>query len=317
MPELPEVEHLRRTLADALVGRTVTRARLIRRDVLVREGDPPGGFSRSGRRPASRRVPGAELLSGQRVTGITRHGKQLAIGADSGRVLCAHLGMSGQLIHLGRRARAANASHVHASWSLDDGSRLLHRDPRRFGGLWAFASHDALRAARWSRLGPDALTIDARALSARLARTSRAVKSALLDQSVIAGVGNIYADEALFDARLHPARPGATITSDESLRLARALRRILRDAIRAGGSTLRDYADARGDPGAFQLEHRVYARAGEPCLRCAAPLESALLAQRTTVWCPRCQASPSPHAFHTDRGSAHRDASLSLCEGEV
>ena len=323
MPELPEVEHLRRTLARSLIGRRVTRVSLVRRDVVARPSDPPGGFSRSNRRPASRTVPPAELLSRQRIADVLRHGKQLAILADTGRAVGVHLGMSGNLLLLPPRSRAPT-EHVHAAWSLDDRSRLLFRDPRRFGGLWTFPSLNDLRARRWRPLGPDALSITPRSLHARLARTSRCVKAALLDQHLIAGVGNIYADEALFLARIAPHRRADHTTPDDASCLARALRRVLRDAIRAGGSTLRDYTDASGTPGTFQRRHHVYARAGLPCTRCRAPLAAAQIAQRTTVWCPRCQplvihiSSPSSCSSGSSPGAQVRRArSPSGCERRV
>ena len=317
MPELPEVEHLRRTLEPLVVGRMVSRVRLERRDVVVRASDPPGGFSRSGLAPTTQRVPARELLSGQRVLEIVRHGKQMAIVSDSGRALCVHLGMSGQVLHLPPGARAKQADHVHVVWTLDDGSHVLFRDPRRFGGIWVFASFDALRSTRWSALGPDALTVGGRALHARLGHTARPVKAALLDQSVIAGVGNIYADEALFLSRIHPATRSEDLDATDAARLARAIRGVLRQSIGAGGSTLRDYADAAGAPGKFQLNHRVYGRAGEACTACGISLESAVLAQRTTVWCPLCQPVASPRSIPTIREVGSAVGSLSLCEKRV
>jgi formamidopyrimidine-DNA glycosylase len=283
VPELPEIEHLRRTLGPLLVGRHVRAARLLRRDVAH----------------AERRVSARDLLAGGVVRDLWRHGKQLAIAGDSGRVVCVHLGMSGQLRHLPPRSRIPDPTHVHCVWSLcePDGApagRLLFRDPRRFGGIWVFPSRPALAAARWDRLGPDALAIDAGELGRRLGRTGRAVKAVLLDQAVVAGIGNIYADEALFEAGIHPLTPARRIPDAGIGRLAAAIRATLEPAIAAGGSTLRDYVDARGREGAFVRAHRVYGRAGEPCLRCGRSLERADVAQRTTVWCPACQRALPP-----------------------
>ncbi|MEZ6242503.1 MAG: bifunctional DNA-formamidopyrimidine glycosylase/DNA-(apurinic or apyrimidinic site) lyase [Phycisphaerales bacterium] len=292
MPELPEVETVRRTLEARVVGRRVTSATLKRRDVLVMPGDPAGGFSRA--RGEGRveygRVRQRDLLAGDVLGEVIRHGKQLAIVGDSGRVVCVHLGMSGNLIWRAPRARLEHAGHVHTVWRLDDGSRLVFRDPRRFGGLWAFPSLEALWASRWDALGPDAIRVRAPQLQRALARTDRAVKAALLDQSVVAGVGNIYADEALFGAGVDPRRPGASLTPAECASLARQIRGVLARAVTARGSTLRDYRDANGDSGAYQLAHSVYGRGGEPCPKCGGALASALVAQRTTVWCPSCQA---------------------------
>ncbi|MFI4898019.1 MAG: bifunctional DNA-formamidopyrimidine glycosylase/DNA-(apurinic or apyrimidinic site) lyase [Phycisphaerales bacterium JB059] len=287
MPELPEVESVRRTLDERLVGRRVEAARLFRRDVLVCPGDPLGGFARSGQAPPDTRVPLRRLLRGEVIASTERLGKQLALVGDSGNVMLVHLGMSGQLLLTDRPASAHD--HVHAAWTFDRGERLLFRDPRRFGGLWSFPGLEALRAARWDALGPDALTLRGADLAQRLARTRRPVKAVLLDQRAVAGVGNIYADEALFAASIDPARPADRLSPDEARDLARAIRRILRQAIRAGGSTLRDYRTPAGARGSFQLRHRVYARSGLPCRRCGETLESLTLAQRTTVRCPSCQ----------------------------
>ncbi|MHC5027133.1 MAG: Fpg/Nei family DNA glycosylase, partial [Planctomycetota bacterium] len=141
----------------------------------------------------------------------------------------------------------------------------------------------------WRRLGPDALTITSAELAKRLRRTRRAVKAALLDQSVLAGVGNIYADEALFGSRLHPARRADGLARAEVRDLARELRRTLGRAVDSGGSSLRDYVDAEGRKGGYAAYHQVYGRGGEPCVRCSTRLERMLLAQRTTVFCPQCQ----------------------------
>ncbi len=289
MPELPEVETIRLALDGRLVGRTITRARLHRRDMLVMPGDPPGGFSRSCGESTPKRVRRADLLEGAVVVRTLRHGKQLAIVADNARVLCIHLGMSGQLLLTSPKPRSQSLTHTHADWTFDDGVRLIFRDPRRFGGLWSFPSVQALLSARWNALGPDGLSLSARQLREALAGVRRPVKGALLDQARIAGVGNIYADEALFAAGISPGRPCDAVTNAEATALAREIRSILRRAIKAGGSSLRDHRTPDGDPGSFQLAHKVYGRAGQPCPRCHALLISEQLAQRTTVSCPACQ----------------------------
>jgi formamidopyrimidine-DNA glycosylase len=251
--------------------------------------DPPPG-----------RIRPTELLAGATVADIRRHGKQLAIIAADGRALSVHLGMTGQLIYKpGRAPKAATPAggrtdHVHAAWRLEEGGHLLFRDPRRFGGLWSFPSVEALIAARWSPLGPDALTISTDRLAPRLAATARPIKAALLDQVVLAGVGNIYADEALFHARLHPAMPAKALEPAQVDRLARAIRDILGRAVQAGGSTLRDYVDANGQPGRHQFSHSVYGRAGLACRVCGSILVGSTLAQRTTVHCPQCQGPSAP-----------------------
>lgn len=294
MPELPEVESVRTSVEPFIVGRRVLAARLFRRDVLITPGDPPGGFSRQRgtRQPAPRRYPRTDLLAGMTIIRVDRRGKQLAIIAHhddasaAEAALVVQLGMTGGLQFFDPSTRTS-PTHVHAAWHFEHG-RLLFRDPRRFGGLRAFRSSADLHE-HWEGLGPDALSITPRELGAALKDSSRPLKAALLDQAVLAGVGNIYADEALHAARLHPARPAGFLTRSETVRLARAVREVLLASVEAGGSTLRDYADATGAPGSYQRSHEVYGRAGQPCRRCRQPLDSARLAQRATVWCPVCQ----------------------------
>jgi len=185
--------------------------------------------------------------------------------------------------------------HVHASWLLDDGTSLVFRDPRRFGGLWFFDDAAERNERLWSRLGEDALTVTAAALARALSGRRTPIKSALLDQHTLAGVGNIYADEALFLSGIHPTTPASELGNGgpregESKALAAAIRRLLRAAIERGGASIRSYVDANGRSGRSQLTHRVYGRGGEPCLRCGERLEFSTIAQRTTVWCPSCQS---------------------------
>lgn len=294
MPELPEVERVRASL-EPLVGRTVVRARLRRRDVLVVPGDPPGGFSRTRETVRPKRYTAGMLLADARIEAVLRHGKQLAIAARRGAetpILAGHLGMTGRFLLIEPGRRVAAGPHVHAEWSLDDGTRLRFEDPRRFGGLWALPSRDALRE-RWSVLGVDPLAVDdaalARALERGLSVSRRAIKAALLDQRVVAGVGNIYADESLWAACIAPDRLGADLAPSEHRKLAEAIRAILSRSLEAGGSTLRDYRDASGEVGSFQAQHAVYGRGGFPCPRCGATLVSGVLGQRSTVSCPQCQ----------------------------
>lgn len=295
MPELAEVETVRRSVARALVGRWIERVTVRRRDVVVTELDPPGGFSRarSGAVATPKRVPGAMLLAGDRVSGVVRHGKQLAIVGDTGRVVCVHLGMSGRLLVAGAGERLARASwgeaHDHVVWRMEGGGRLVFRDPRRFGGVWLSPSVEHLRRVRWAGLGVDALEVTGALLRERAGGSARAVKAVLLDQNVLAGVGNIYADEALFRAGVSPTTPARGLGASAWGRIASSVRAVLGEAIEAGGSSLRDYTDSDGTPGGFAQEHRVYGRGGEACVVCGGILEASTLAQRTTVWCPVCQ----------------------------
>jgi len=352
MPELPEVEAVRRGLEAAILRCTVADATLHRRDVVVAQGDPPGGWSRRPRTPQPpldhpanrsaaatstsnppasprRRVTKDDLLRGAAVTDVLRKGKVIAIRADSGAALVVRLGMTGSLLLRPAGRPLPNSDHVHITWRLTpptqprspsrrstsspavrtstggDASasgplRLVFRDPRRFGGVWLCPTWDHVLEHHFHRLGPDALDITPDQLATALAprrspstaaaqlRPARSIKAALLDQATIAGVGNIYADEALFAARIGPLRPAAELTDDETSRLAHELRRILHAAVRAGGTTIRDYLNTSGDPGGFH-EHAVYGRAGLPCIRCGETLQARSVAQRTTVACHACQ----------------------------
>ena len=277
MPELPEVETVRRGLESRILGGTVTRVRLDRPDY-VRHG------STSAR----------AMLRGATITALIRRGKRLAILADDGRALDLHLGMSGQVLTLTGRQDAG--THAHATWWItapDWQGRVVMRDPRRFGCLRTHASHADLEAA-WASLGPDALTVRASTLQSRLGRSRAAIKTKLLDQHAVAGIGNIYADESLFRARIHPASRCCDLNAEAYAALGRAVRLVLRRGIERGGSTLSDFVDIDGQQGGYQQSHTVYGRAGEPCRRCRTHLEHGLFAQRTTVWCPRCQRIEKP-----------------------
>ena len=275
MPELPEVETVRRTLEPRVLGRRVTVARLRRRDICELL-------------PGAKRTP-EHLLQGATITKTLRHGKQLALIADGGRVVCIHLGMSGVVSWATSLPRFTSADHAHAWWRLDDGSAIVFADPRRFGGLWLSPDMATLQREKWGVLGVDALVVYGRALRQAAGESERIVKAALLDQSVLAGVGNIYADESLFVARIAPTRACLTLSEVEWERLAAAVRKVLGDALEGGGSTLRDYRDSNGQRGTFQLRHAVYGRGGEACLVCRGMLRHAVLGQRMTVWCPACQ----------------------------
>ena len=293
MPELPEVERVRLSLLP-LIGRKVTEV-IVRRAGVVERCE----HGKANVRPGAKGLAAA-LLAGQRIAELARHGKQMAIVAgagsanDAGRgthpagCLCVHLGMTGSLVH-GARSNDANAPHAHLVWHLDDNTQLVFDDPRRFGGVWTFTSLDQLVAARWSKIGPDALVIAADDLHARLQRTQRGLKAALLDQGVVAGLGNIYVDELLFTCGLHPRCPARRLPVNAVHHLVERMKILLLAAIEAGGSSLRDYVDGTGQPGAFQNRHQVYGRGGQPCVRCGGRLSSATIGGRTTVFCRACQ----------------------------
>ncbi len=305
MPELPEVESVRRQLHDAIVGRVIVRAQLRRPDYLTVIANP---VPRLGVRdkPCSlaqdpslkTQDPSHHLLQAHHVTTTTRKGKQLAIHTAEGPVLLLQLGMSGEVQITAPSASPppnvsfadlASPPHTHALWQLDNHTLIRFIDPRRFGHLTWFPSLDSLHHHRWDHLGPDALTITPADLAAALRSTTRHIKAALLDQSLLAGVGNIYADEALHLARLHPKRPAHRLTDAEITRLAHAVTTTLAAAVHAGGSTISTYRSPAGVPGNHQVAHRVYARATQPCLTCTTPLKAQTIAQRTTTWCPTCQ----------------------------
>ena len=183
--------------------------------------------------------------------------------------------------------------HVHAEWGfgLVDGSscRLLHRDPRRFGWLEVHDDIDAVHRAWQASLGPDALELQVDSIAEAMRRSARPVKAVLLDQSVVAGIGNIYADESLFRASVHPSRKARSLDEVTLRRLVGSIRSVLRKAVDMGGSTIRDHRTVEGRWGSYQRLHRVYGRGDLPCHRCGTPLRSMTLQQRATVFCPRCQ----------------------------
>lgn len=278
-----------------LLGRRVASCTIYRRDVLIAPGDPPGGFSRArrGRRSAAAPVSDADMLVGLTIVELRRHGKQLAIiGGNQARpsgALVVQLGMTGHLsVHGSPSPAAPVPPHTHARWTLETGDHFDFVDARRFGGLRVFRSLGEL-ADHWSGLGPDGLVVSGDHLSSALGDSTRCIKAALLDQAMVAGVGNIYADESLFLAGIRPQTRCRRIRRDAWDGLAENIREVLASAVNAGGSTLRDYADANGAAGRYQGQHRVYGRQDEPCVRCGLRLRSCVLAQRMTVWCPACQ----------------------------
>lgn len=271
MPELPEVETTRRGLMPHLQGRRLDRLQ-VHQPRLRWPVDPQLG----------------ERLSGRRIERIERRAKYLLFQLDDGACLIIHLGMSGSLRL--ESAGQPRRKHDHLELSLQDCPLLLrYHDPRRFGSwLWQASGelHPLLR-----ELGPEPLEADFRA--ERLWRASRgrrtAVKVFLMDQSVVVGVGNIYASEALFAAGIDPRRAAGRVSRLRFERLVLAVRAVLQRAIGEGGTTLRDYLDPSGTPGYFAQSLDVYERAGLPCKCCATPIRRVVLGQRASYWCPACQ----------------------------
>jgi formamidopyrimidine-DNA glycosylase len=273
MPELPEVETIRLALEPHVVGRrfdqvTIDDARLVR--------------------PFEPRAVAAEL-EGERVTALDRRGKYLIVRFESGRALLIHLRMTGSIRHA-PPGSLEDDPYRRAVVRLDDGSDVAYRDVRRFG-TWHLLEPHEVDPYLAERLGREPLEpgFTARRLAERLADRRAPIKAALLDQRTVAGLGNIYADEALWRARVHPLRPAGTLERDEVTRLARGIRDALRAGIARQGASLRDYSTPDGARGRMQEEFRVYGRAGEPCRRCGTPIDKIRAAGRGTWYCPHCQ----------------------------
>ena len=285
MPELPEVECIRLCLQRECVGSTITLHKLAREDIVGSLQSPRG--HRVGLRS---RTPKIALLDGAKLVSFERKGKQLALMADDGRSLIIRLGMSGQILLVG--SIDPNLKHVHAAWlvaSKNNSQYLLFRDPRRFGSILPCKNKNDLNE-HWCRLGPDALTISVSDLCRITKNKKVGMKSLLLNQSKICGLGNIYVDEALFMARIHPEKYVRSLNEKQIQRVAFCVRTILMRAIQAGGTTLRDYCVPDGSFGAFQKKHQVYGRQGLLCTSCQSVILGAVIAGRTTAFCPTCQA---------------------------
>lgn len=285
MPELPEVETVVRGLRVSLPGRTISDVRLGKADFV----DDPASL--------------AECLPGKRIAEVVRLGKFICVALEPRKELSGAAGASGFrlnfIIHLGMtgqltvcRASEPIKAHTHCFFALDDGQELRYRDIRRFGrmllvpesGMREFLGH----------LGKEPLLISPQEFCKDFSSRRARVKALLLDQRVLRGVGNIYADESLFRARLHPARIAAGLTKKQLLALRRAVREILEAAIRSRGSSISDYVDAEGKRGEFQQRHRVYQRKGKPCFRCREKIRRVIVAGRSSYFCPRCQRAPRP-----------------------
>jgi formamidopyrimidine-DNA glycosylase len=275
MPELPEVEVLRRGLERLLPGDRIAgvevRHRGLRERVQVRE--------------LERRCAGRGVL------GVRRRGKYVLLDLEGGSTLVVHLGMSGRLTVV--PAATPTAPHEHLRLPLASGRDLRFRDPRRFGLVFAAPTEGLENDPHFAALGVEPLTADftGQLLLARARATRRRapVKNFLLDGRAVVGVGNIYASEALFAAGIHPRRSVGRLSAERWTALAAAVRRVLRRAIREGGTTLNDFADADGQAGEFQGSLAVYGRAGESCRRCRATIRRTVMGARSTYYCPRCQ----------------------------
>ena len=279
MPELPEVETVVRGLRAVLPGRRIVGVRLGKTDFI----EDPAAVS--------------DLLPERSITGIERVGKYIlfdltaAPGAKNPEEhlnLLVHLGMTGWL-----RVEPADSTapaHTHATFELDDGRELRYTDIRRFGQI-RIIPQKTIESFQGG-LGREPLEISAAEFQSRLADRRARIKALLLDQRVFRGIGNIYADESLWQARIHPARLAARLNVEELKRLRSAIRTVLRKAISLRGSSISDFRDANGEPGEYQNHHRVYGREGKPCPRCGTPILRIIVAGRSSYFCPQCQRAP-------------------------
>lgn len=275
MPELPEVETIRGQLAERIAGRRIAGVEIL--DPKLIEPALPDEF--------------AAAVVGETISAVGRRGKYLLFEFADGEVLGLHLRMTGH-IHWRPGPPAAPPRFLRAQFELDDGATLTFSDQRRFGRAWMLPGDPARRRAYWrGRVGPEPLAagFSADRLARVLAGRAGPIKAVLLNQAFLAGVGNMYADEALFQARIHPERPAGELTRAEVGRLHRAIRDRLRVAIANGGASIDDYRDGLGQPGSMQHLLRVHLHEGEACPRCRTTIVKTRVAQRGTYTCPKCQ----------------------------
>jgi formamidopyrimidine-DNA glycosylase len=270
MPELPEVETIVRDLARLLPGAKIKRVEVARPDLI--DGDTPDGF--------------AEKVTGKKIRTVVRRAKNIVMDLGGERLL-VNLGMTGRL--LVTRAEDEEPTHLGVRMALDKGRELRYHDVRRFGRLWTMT--DAEWQAWEGGLGVEPLSDDFSAewIVAAAARSKVAVKVWLMDQARVVGVGNIYASEALFRARVDPRRPANTLSAAELARVRDGVRDVLQEAIDHRGTTFLDYRDARGEEGAFASRLKVYDREGQPCSGCKGNIERIVQGGRSTFFCPSCQ----------------------------
>jgi formamidopyrimidine-DNA glycosylase len=284
MPELPEVETVARGLQKSVAGRRILSVRLGKTDFI----DDPVALEQE--------------LPGRQIEKVERYGKFMLLrlsargnavaDSENGDVeeasLLVHLGMTGQLAP--SAAAQPSAKHTHVWFGLDDGRELRYTDPRRFGRI-AYLS-GALLADELTAFGADPLLVSAEEFASRIRSRNAQIKALLLDQSVLRGVGNIYADESLWRAKIHPMRRGTELSAKQAHLLRRVLQDVLRKAILARGSSISDFLDAEGQPGEYQRHHRAYGREGKRCYRCRAAIRRMIVAGRSSYFCPKCQPAP-------------------------
>lgn len=280
MPELPEVETVRRGLMPAMEGRVIERVELRRSDLRF---PFPNEF--------------AERLKGARVDKLSRRAKFLMAELSSGELLTMHLGMTGRFSIEGKgfevfaHSTSDNPKHDHVVFHMEDDVTITFNDPRRFGFMELYGVGEAEKSKRFSELGPEPLSnhFSSAHLNSVLQKKSSPIKAALLDQRIIAGLGNIYVCEALFRAGISPRRKSSTIVGKRAERLAPIVKDVIREAIEAGGSSISDFAQTDGKLGYFQHSFLVYGREGEPCKTCEHPIERIAQSSRSTFFCGACQ----------------------------
>ena len=284
MPELPEVETVARGLRQTILGRLILSVTLGKTDFI----DDPAALE--------------QHLPGRRIEAVDRYGKfmllRLSSAVNSDRAptngdatpasLLVHLGMTGQLAPCA--AGQPCAKHTHVCMRLDDGRELRYTDPRRFGRIAYLA--EAPLAQELTTFGADPLEVSAEEFAERIRSRHARIKALLLDQTVLRGVGNIYADESLWRAKIHPSRLGTQLSAKQTETLRRLLKDTLQKAILMRGSSISDFLDANGEPGEYQRRHRAYGREGKPCYRCRTTIRRALVAGRSSFFCPKCQPAP-------------------------
>jgi len=276
MPELPEVESLRRILSRSAVGRTIVSARI-------------------GKLPLRRRVVpdfGPQII-GRIIERVSRRAKYLLIELSGDTIILAHLGMSGSITHRhdGFDAREFDIKHDHLEFALDNGSRLVYNDPRRFGMMTLIRRDEIDVRVELRGIGPEPLSaaFNADYLANQARGKKVAIKNLIMDQRIVAGVGNIYASEILFHARVRPTRRAGRVKRKEIDLIVAFTPKILRAAIGSGGTTFRSYRDSRGKPGAFSRRLMVYGREGKPCSVCSTAIRNVVVGQRASFYCPKCQ----------------------------
>src|SRR5258706_54961 len=296
MPELPEVETVARGLQKSVAGRRIVSVRLGKTDFI----DDPAALE--------------QQLPGRQIEKVERYGKFMLLrlsgrgvgggnsgnGDAEGASLLVHLGMTGQLAPCA--AAEPCAEHTHVWFELDDGRELRYTDPRRFGRM-AYLTAELL-AEELTAFGAEPLLVSAEEFASSIRSRKAHIKALLLNQGVLRGVGNIYADESLWRARIHPMRRGAELSKKQAQVLRRVLQDVLRKAILARGSSISDFLDAEGQPGEYQRHHRAYGREGKRCYRCGATIQRVIVAGRSSYFCPKCQTAPRARRQSKRRGRA-------------